>query len=56
LVILGPTPGVLAKLIKRHGAASEPVRSRVRRHFLFNRIEVVLLTVVMVDMILKPGR
>ena len=54
VVLLGPTPGVLRCLIMEHGELSEPVQSRIRRHFLFNRIEVALLTVVLISMVLKP--
>lgn len=56
IVFLGPTPGVLARMVEEHGATSELVQARVRRHFHYNRIEVVLLTAVLVDMILKPGQ
>ncbi|MGH7788759.1 MAG: DUF2269 family protein [Candidatus Binatia bacterium] len=56
LVFLGPRPGALAALAAQHGPTAAPVTARVRRHFLYNRIEVVLLIIVLVDMVLKPGR
>jgi uncharacterized membrane protein len=55
LVFLGPRPGVLADLIAEHGGASPAVQARIRRHFLYNRLEVLLLTAVLIDMVLKPG-
>ncbi len=54
LVFLGPNPDILSKIVEEHGATSEPAQARIRRHFLYNRIEVVLLIVVLVDMIIKP--
>jgi uncharacterized membrane protein len=56
LVFLGPRPGALVALTAQHGPTAAPVTARVRRHFLYNRLEVVLLLIVLVDMVLKPGR
>lgn len=55
LVFLGPKPGVLAELVAEHGPEGAAVQTRIRRHFLYNRIEVALLIAVLVDMMLKPG-
>lgn len=56
LIFLGPVPGALQRLIDAHGPASIQVRDRIRRHIIYNRIEVALLFLVLLDMVLKPGQ
>jgi len=56
LVFLGPRPGVLARLAAEHGPTATPVQARIRRHFLYNRIEIAILLAVLAVMVLKPGR
>jgi uncharacterized membrane protein len=55
LIFLGPRPGVLGELIAEHGGASPVVQARIRRHFLYNRLELLILVSVLIDMVIKPG-
>jgi uncharacterized membrane protein len=52
---LGPESGRIAKLIDREGPDSAEATARLQRIFLISRIELVLLILVMLDMVLKPG-
>lgn len=52
---LGPESGRVGELIAREGPDSPAARARLQRLFLVSRIELVLLIVVVLDMVLKPG-
>ena len=51
---LGPESGKIGKLIAERGVDAE-VRLRIERILLVSRIELVLLALVAMDMVLKPG-
>jgi hypothetical protein len=51
---LGPESGRLGKLIEERGVDAE-VRMRIERILLISRVELVLLALVAMDMVLKPG-
>ncbi len=52
---LGPESGRLSKAIAEQGIDSPEARGRLARIFLFSRIELVFLLLVVLDMVLKPG-
>ncbi|MDQ4096017.1 MAG: DUF2269 domain-containing protein [Actinomycetota bacterium] len=54
-LFLGPETGRIAKLIEQHGPANEEVQRRMRRIFLVSRIELVILLIVVIDMVVRPG-
>jgi uncharacterized membrane protein len=51
---LGPEAGRIGKLIGERGVDAE-VRLRIERILLASRVELVLLALVAMDMVLKPG-
>jgi uncharacterized membrane protein len=53
--ILGPQSGRINKLVAEIGADSPEVMARARRLFLIARIDLVILTLVILDMTIKPG-
>lgn len=55
VVFLGPESGRIAKLLAAEGPESPAVRARIQRIFLVSRIELVLLYLIVLDMIAKPG-
>jgi uncharacterized membrane protein len=52
---LGPESGRIAKLVEERGGVDEEVQMRIERILLFSRIELVLIALVAMDMVLKPG-
>src|SRR5262245_48027844 len=52
---LGPESGRGGKLIEARGADDIEVQNRIRRIFMVSRIELVLLVLVVLDMVTKPG-
>jgi uncharacterized membrane protein len=52
---LGPESGRLGKLAEERGPDDPDVQRRVKRIFLVSRIELVLLILVVLDMVVKPG-
>ena len=52
---LGPESGRIGKLGNERGAADPEVRRRIRRILLVSRIELLLLVLIVLDMVLKPG-
>jgi uncharacterized membrane protein len=53
---LGPESGRIAKLIEaRGGAVDAEVQSRIERILLHSRVEMVLIALIAMDMVLKPG-
>jgi uncharacterized membrane protein len=54
-LFLGPESGRVGKLIDAEGAESPEVQRRLKRIFLISRIELVVLTLVVFDMVIRPG-
>jgi len=52
---LGPESGRIGKLSDERGADDPEVQSRIGRVLLISRIEFVLLVLIVIDMVLKPG-
>ena len=52
---LGPESGRIGKLADERGPADPEVQRRIARILLVSRIEFVLLVLIVVDMVLKPG-
>jgi uncharacterized membrane protein len=52
---LGPESGRLAKLSDERGATDPEVQRRIGRILLISRIEFVLLVLIVLDMVIKPG-
>lgn len=52
---LTPETGRIKTLVEQHGIAADVVQSRVRRILLISRIELILLFLVILDMVVKPG-
>jgi uncharacterized membrane protein len=52
---LGPEFGRIGKLLAAEGPESPAVRARIQRIFLVSRIELVLLYLIVLDMVVKPG-
>ena len=55
LLFISPESGRIAALIEQHGIAHTEVQRRVRRIFNVSRFELVVLVLVVVDMVAKPG-
>ena len=53
--IIGPLSGRTGKLIAEKGAHDPQVLANIRKLFLFGRIELVVMIVVIAAMTLKPG-
>jgi uncharacterized membrane protein len=52
---LGPSSGKLAKLMEERGPEDPDVQAAIGRILLVARIDVVILLLVVLDMVLKPG-
>ena len=52
---LGPESGRIAKLSEERGPADPDVQRRIGRILLISRIELVLLILIVLDMVVKPG-
>ena len=52
---LGPETGRLAKLAEERGPEDPELQRRIARVFLISRIELVILILIILDMVLKPG-
>ena len=52
---LGPESGRIAQVIEREGPASPEAARRIKRIFIVSRIELLLLFIVVIDMVVKPG-
>ena len=52
---LGPEAGRIAGLADERGAEDPEVQSRVARVLLVSRIELLLLVLIVLDMVVKPG-
>ena len=53
---LGPESGRIGKAIAVEGPDSPAVAARINRIVLVSRIELVILLLIVVDMVLKPGQ
>lgn len=54
-LFLGPESGRIGKLIEGEGADSPEVQRRLRRIFLVSRVELVILLLIVVNMVVRPG-
>ena len=54
-VFLGPESGRIGKIIEAEGPDSPEAARRLKRIFLVSRIELVVLLLVVVDMVVRPG-
>jgi uncharacterized membrane protein len=52
---LGPESGRIGKLIDERGGVDAEVRLRIERILLHSRVELMLLALLAMDMVLKPG-
>ena len=52
---LGPESGRIAKLIEAKGGVDAEVQARIERILLHSRVEMVLIALIAMDMVLKPG-
>lgn len=52
---LGPESGRIGKLIEERGPEDGEVTARLERIFLVSRVELVILLLVVIDMVVKPG-
>jgi uncharacterized membrane protein len=53
---LGPESGRIVTAINEEGAYAPAVLRRIERTLVFSRVELVLVTLAVVDMVLKPGQ
>jgi ABC-type uncharacterized transport system YnjBCD permease subunit len=51
---LGPESGRISKLIEERGVDAE-VKRRIERILFHSRVELVLIALIAMDMVLKPG-
>ena len=52
---LGPESGRIAAAIDRDGPESPDAQRRISRIFVISRIELLVLMIIVVDMVVKPG-
>jgi uncharacterized membrane protein len=52
---LGPTSGKIGKLIAERGTVDAEIKGMIERLLFHSRIELVLIALVAMDMVLKPG-
>jgi uncharacterized membrane protein len=52
---LGPESGRIGKLIEERSGVDAEIQARIERILLFSRVEMVLLALIAMDMVLKPG-
>jgi uncharacterized membrane protein len=52
---LGPESGRIGKIFETEGMDSPAAVARTKRIFLISRIELVLLILIVLDMVMKPG-
>jgi uncharacterized membrane protein len=55
VTFLGPESGRIGKLTEARGAGDIEVQNRIRRVLTVSRIELLLLVLVVLDMVVKPG-
>jgi uncharacterized membrane protein len=54
-LFLGPESGRIGKLIEARGGVDADVQRRIERILFHSRVELVLIALVAMDMVLKPG-
>jgi uncharacterized membrane protein len=54
-LFIGPESERISKLIDTEGADSPECRRRIRRIFLVSRLDLVLIVLIVLDMVTKPG-
>jgi len=52
---LGPTSGKVGKLIEERGGVDAEIKGMIERLLFHSRVELVLIALVAMDMVLKPG-
>src|SRR5206468_13029719 len=52
---IGPEAGRLAKLVGERGPEDEEVQRKIRRIFAVSRVDLLVLSLVILDMVFKPG-
>jgi uncharacterized membrane protein len=52
---LGPTSGKLGKMIEEKGADDPEAQRTLSRIFLFSRLDLLVLLLITIDMVVKPG-
>jgi hypothetical protein len=52
---LGPESGRIGVLIEERGPADAEVVSRLNRLFMVSRVELVILLLIVINMVVKPG-
>lgn len=52
---LGPESGRVGRLIEARGPGDTEVVARMRRIFVVSRVELVILLLVVINMVVKPG-
>jgi len=52
---LGPASGKIGKLIAERGTVDAEIKARIERLLFHSRVELVLIALVAMDMVLKPG-
>ena len=52
---LGPESGRISKLITEKGGVDAEVKRRIERILFHSRVELVLIALIAMDMVLKPG-
>jgi uncharacterized membrane protein len=52
---LGPTSGKVGKLIAERGTVDGEIRRKIEHLLFHSRVELVLIALVAMDMVLKPG-
>jgi uncharacterized membrane protein len=55
VLYLGPTSGKIGKLIEVRGGVDAEIKGMIERLLFHSRVELVLLALVAMDMVLKPG-
>ena len=54
-IFLGPEAGRVGQLINDRGPEDAEVQSRLARIFLVSRIDLVVLVLIVINMVVKPG-
>lgn len=52
---LGPESGRIGKLISERGGVDTEIQGRIERILFHSRVELVLIALIAMDMVLKPG-
>ncbi len=55
IAFLGPETGRIGKLTAERRGIDAEIQSRIERVLLFSRVEMILIALVAMDMVLKPG-